>query len=121
MKKRIFSLCALLALASLMAFAADVTGKWASEPPAGGKGGPQTLTLKQDGTKLTGTLEGGRGGAAELSNGSVDGDKVSFEVKRQVQGNDVVIKYTGTVSGSEMKLSFEMGGRGPRETVFKKQ
>ena len=31
MKNRVVLLCALLALTSLVAFAADVTGKWASE------------------------------------------------------------------------------------------
>lgn len=118
MKKRIMWMCALVALTSLAAFAADVTGKWTSE--ATGKGGPQTFNLKQDGDKLTGSIEGGRGGPVDISNGKVDGDNVSFEVVREMGGNSMTIKYTGTVSGSTMKLSVDMG-RGPREITLTKQ
>src|SRR5215469_14951970 len=96
MKKRMMWMCALLALSSLAAFAADVTGKWTSE--ATGKGGPQTYTFKQDGDKLTGSIEGGRGGAVDISNGKVDGDSVSFEVVREMNGNSMTIKYSGKVS-----------------------
>lgn len=118
MKKRIMWMCALVALTSLAAFAADVTGKWTSE--ATGKGGPQTFNLKQDGDKLTGSIEGGRGGPVDISNGKVDGDNVSFEVVREMGGNSMTIKYTGTVSGSTMKLSVDMG-RGAREITLTKQ
>jgi|SRR5579863_2078277 hypothetical protein len=118
MKKRVVLLSALLALSSLAAFAADVTGKWMSE--AMGKGGPQTFTLKQDGSALTGTVQGGRGGASEIKNGKVDGDNVSFEVTREFNGNSMTLKYSGSVSGSSMKLSVDTG-RGPRELTLTKQ
>ena len=55
--------------------------------------------LKQDGAMLTGTIQGGRGGAAEIKNGKVDGDNVSFEVTREFNGNSITIKYSGSVSG----------------------
>ena len=122
MKKRLISLCGLFVLASLVAFAADVTGKWTSEAPAGGKGGPQTLTLKQDGSKLTGTVDAGRGGPVELSNGSVEGDKVSFEVTRDFgDKGKFTSKYSGTVSGTTMKLNVDNGRGTPREVAFTKQ
>ncbi len=110
-KKLLFVTTILLALACV-ALAADVTGKWTYEQPAMGQRPAReiTITLKQDGSKLTGSVPGfGRpGGEAppptEISNGKVEGDKVSFEVKREFQGNEMVTKYEGTVSGSEMKL-----------------
>jgi hypothetical protein len=118
MKNRLFSLFAMLTLACMVALGADVNGKWMSE--ATGKGGPQTFTLKQDGSTLTGTVQGGRGAAADISNGKVDGDNVSFEVTREFNGNSVTQKYAGTVSGTTMKLTVETG-RGPREMVLTKQ
>jgi hypothetical protein len=118
MKKSILWMCAMLALTSLAAFAADVSGKWTSE--ATGKGGPQTFTLMQDGGKLNGKVEGGRGGAVDISNGKVDGDNVSFEVVREMGGNSMTIKYSGTVSGGTMKLTVDTG-RGPREMTLTKQ
>jgi hypothetical protein len=118
MKKRVVLLCALFALSSLVALAADVTGKWTSE--AMGKGGPQTFTFKQDGAALTGTVQGGRGPAGEIKNGKVDGDNVSFEVTREFNGNSMTIKYSGTVSGSSLKLSVGTA-RGQREVTLTKQ
>src|ERR1700761_2016199 len=98
MKKRILWMCALLALTSLAAFAADVTGKWTSE--ATGKGGPQTYTFKQDGAILTGSMQGGRGGPADISNGKVDGDNVSFELVRERGGCSKTMESSGTVSSA---------------------
>jgi hypothetical protein len=111
-KKLLFVTTILLAVA-FVAVAADVSGKWTYEM-AGRNGGParqMTITLKQDGGTLTGTVpgfggRGGGGGAAEqeISNGKVDGNNISFEVKREFNGNTMVTKYEGTVSGDELKL-----------------
>lgn len=121
MKKRIFSLCALLAIASLVAFAADITGKWVGEANPNGKGGPPTFNLKADGTKLTGSTMA-RGGEIEISNGMIEGDKVMFEVTRDMgDKGKFTTKYSGTVSGSTMKLSMDNGRGTPREITLTKQ
>ena len=118
MKNRLLMLFALLALASMVVLGADISGKWTSE--AMGKGGPQTFTLKQDGSNVTGTVEGGRGGPVELKNGKVDGDKVTFEVTREFNGNSITTKYALTASGSTLKGSAD-NGRGPRDITLTKQ
>ena len=122
MKKRIFSICALLALATVAALAAaDISGKWTSEAPAGGKGGPQTFMFKQAGSDLSGSVDAGRGGPVEFSGGKVEGDKVSFEVTRDMgDKGKITTKYSGSVTGTTMKLSAD-NGRGPREVTLTKQ
>jgi phage head maturation protease len=122
MKLRLVLLSCVLAVAAL---AADVSGKWSWEQQ--GRNGAQTvtLTLKADGSTLTGTLAGGRGGDVEISDGKIDGSNVSFKVVREVQGNKFTTNYTGTVSGEEMKLKMETEGMpagkgGPREVTAKK-
>ena len=110
MTKKLLFVTTILLVVAIAAFAADVSGKWTYEQPGrgGGPGRPVTITLKQDGNKLTGSVPGmGRGGDAppsEIQNGTVDGDKVSFEVVREFNGNKMTSKYEGTVSGDEMKL-----------------
>ena len=101
-------LCALAA----MVFAADVTGKWTFEQQ-GRQGNTTTVTmnLKADGSNLTGTVSGGRGGDVQISDGKVDGSNVSFNVVREFQGNSFTTKYSGTVSGDELKLKIEIVGR----------
>jgi len=89
-----------------VAFAADVSGKWTYETQ--GRNGPQTatLTLKADGSNLTGTVSG-RGGETEISNGKVEGSNISFEVTREMNGNKFTMKYNGTLAGDELKLKIE--------------
>jgi hypothetical protein len=87
---------------------------------AGRNGGPDrtnTLVLKLDGDKLTGSVTSpGRGGAAPtpsaISDGKVTGSDVSFNVVRSMGGNDVTIKYSGTVADGVIKGKVEMDRQG---------
>src|ERR1700722_20545126 len=115
--KKLISLCALFAFTTIMALAADVTGNWSA--PAGEKGPGPSFKLKQSGSLLTGTTTM-RNAEIAIANGKVDGDKVYFEVTREMGGNSVTVKYSGTVSGGTMKLSYDMG-RGPRDITLTKQ
>jgi hypothetical protein len=114
MTKKLLFVVTIALVFTFAAMAADVTGKWVAETPGRNGGPPRQMTfdLKQDGTKLTGTMSGGmgRGGATpiEISDGKVDGDKVSFTVKRETQNGPMEMKYNGTVSGDELKLKFTM-------------
>lgn len=70
----------------MIALGAAIDGKWTVETQ--GRNGPQTetLTLKADGSRLTGSLDGGRGGPAEIKEGKIDGMNVSFKVSRAGRG-----------------------------------
>src|SRR5260370_31940464 len=122
MKKSIFvSVSLALALTALVLLAADIDGKWTAQTQ--GKNGPetQTLTVKADGSALTGTLDnGGKGGPAEISDGKMDGDKVSFKIVREFGGNKIEQTFNGTLGGGELKLQMAGGRGGPVDMVFKK-
>jgi hypothetical protein len=118
--KKLISLCALFALTTIMAFAADVTGTWKGEANPNGKGGPPTFTFKMDGSMLTGS-QTMRGNEVQISNAKMDGDKIWFEVSVDMgdKGKQTT-KYSGTVSGGTMKLSAE-SARGTRDVTLTKQ
>lgn len=118
MKKLILSLIAVGALA----FGADVTGKWTAEVPGrGGQTRTQTFTLKQDGSALTGTASGMQGQENPISEGKVDGDKVSFAVKVEFNGNAFKMTYEGKLEGEELKMkSSREGSDQVREFTAKK-
>jgi beta-galactosidase len=75
-----------------------VTGLWR---PAAGPA--QVFTLRQTGSGLAGTVEGGFGGGGAIQDGKVEGTSISFRV-----GN---ASYTGTVRGDQIELQ-RTGGFG---------
>jgi hypothetical protein len=96
----------------------DPTGTYIWTVP-GRNGGPDrtnTLVLKLDGDKLTGTLTApGRGGqatATEISDGKITGADVSFCVVRSFNDNTVTNKYSGTLVDGTIKgkTEFERNG-----------
>ncbi len=97
-------------LCAVMAFAADVTGKWTAETTTQRGTQTQTFDFKADGSKLTGTVTGGRGGPTEITEGKISGDKISFKISRTMQERSFVQMFEGTVAGDEIKLSAKVEG-----------
>jgi hypothetical protein len=106
MKRRTFALAAVLtALTAATLLAADVTGNWSGQM-AGPNGDSFDIsyTFKQDGAKLTGTVMGPQGDAIEITDGKVDGDKISFTINVHDQ---FTLKHEGTISGDAIKLTMK--------------
>lgn len=114
-KKLLFVTTILLAL-TLVAFAADVTGKYTYEQQGrGGNTTTVTLNLKADGSKITGSVvRPGRGGnpmEAQITDGKIDGNNISFKTSQQMGDNTMTTEYTGTVSGDSISLKITRPGR----------
>jgi hypothetical protein len=92
--------------------AADITGTWkgTAETPNGAI--ERTFVFKQDGEKLTGETTSQRTGKSELKDGKVEGNKVSFSITMNFQGNDMKINYSGTVAGDEIRFRAEAADGG---------
>jgi hypothetical protein len=111
-------LLALLVTAAL-AFGADVSGTWKMTfQTPDGQTRENTLKLKADGEKLTGTLSG-RMGDAEIKEGKTSGDNVSFQVVRNFNGQEFTQKYDGKVAGNEIKFNVSFGERSFEMTAKK--
>jgi len=131
MTKKLLFVTAILLVLAMGAFAADVSGKWTYEQPGrgGGPGRPVTITLKQTGDNITGQVPGmGRGGdnpppPSEITNGKIEGDHITFEVKREFNGNTMVQKFDGTVKGDQINFKITrdtQNGPQTNEVVAKK-
>ncbi len=125
MMVRIAVVCALAMAFSIVASAqkpVNVAGKWeTSSPGRDGQTMTSTITFEQNGDKLKGTIEGGRGPAAPLE-GTVTGNKVSFKVTRQrPDGQTMTIEYNATVEGDTMKGTRGSGERSGEFTATKKK
>jgi hypothetical protein len=100
--KRLASVAIALVVASLVssALAAEnPAGTWKWTASFGGQEREQTLTLKVEGDKLTGSMPGRDGQASPITDGTFKDNKVSFSVTREFNGQKRTTKYSGTISG----------------------
>ena len=113
--KNLFAILTFLFVLTAFVYAqGGVTGKWTGEQQGRGGSQPVTLELKADGSKLTGSMTTGQNTMA-ISDGTVDGSKISFKTTANFNGNEVQISYSGEVKGDELSLTREFaGGRGGR-------
>src|SRR6478752_5630948 len=83
--------------ADAKARAADLTGTWKSEFDSQVGHQKYTFTFKQEGAKLTGKANSeveDRKREAELKEGKVDGDAISFVEMLNIQDREIRITYT---------------------------
>jgi enterochelin esterase-like enzyme len=113
-----------LALFSLSALAADVNGTWKADFDTQRGLQKYTFTLKQEGVSVTGKANVERDGEkreAELKEGKVEGDTVTFVEPLKIQDNEIKITYTGKVSGNEIRFTRKVGDFGSSEATAKRE
>lgn len=94
-----------LAAAAAFALAADVTGTWTAtfETQVGTQN--YTYVFKQEGTKLTGVAKSAFAEAeTQITEGSVNGDDITFVENLNFQGMPLRIVYKGKISGDTIEL-----------------
>ena len=93
------------------AWSADISGQWKGEWTDYGSREirQNTLTFKQDGANLTGTV---RNEASELQmrDGKVSGDNVSFTVAQKIGNREATMTYTGRISDGVIKFKVSFTG-----------
>ena len=109
--KRFTLIFAALALAAFTTFGGDTNAgiwKWS----LAGQNGETILKLKQDGEKLTGSYTN-QFGKAEITDGSLKDGDITFKVKRELNGQAFLIKYSGKLSGDKItgKCEFDVNGQ----------
>ena len=106
--KLVVRLLMLLSLIAVLpaAKAADVSGTWKGAFDFQGTSVPVTLHLNMEGTKVTGTVEGLASGPAEIHEGIMDGDTVSFWLNTDYQGQTYKLVYKGKVAADQINFDF---------------
>jgi plastocyanin len=99
----------------------DLTGKWAFDVQTDAGTGTPTVTLKQDGEKLTGHYSSATLGEADLT-GTVKGQNVTFTFDADLQGTAVRVTYVAKIeSNSSMKGTIDIGGQATGTFTGKRQ
>jgi len=98
----------------------DLTGKWTFNVETSGGSGTPTITLKQDGEKLTGHYSG-QLGEADLT-GTIKGQEFTFKFTVDAQGNNLECTYKGTAEGKDaLKGTVDIAGLANGTFTAKKQ
>jgi hypothetical protein len=102
-----------------LASAADLSGTWVLtvESPQGTSN--PTMTLTQDGQKVSGTYSGSLG-SSDIS-GTVDGESFELKANLSMQGQDVPLTYTGSQNGDTMSGNLDLAGMGGAEFTGSRQ
>jgi hypothetical protein len=99
----------------------DVTGTWLFTVTTTAGNGTPTVTLKQDGEKLTGHYSSAQLGEADLT-GTVKANLVSFAFGVDVQGAHLDVTYSGTIENQDsMKGTMKLGGLGEGTFTARRQ
>jgi hypothetical protein len=107
----------LLATLAICASAGDVAGKWKAAFLGPKEKCPKTfcevvLNFKVDGDKVTGVAQMGNWpGDAPISDGKIDGDRISFTTIGKLWSSSGFpkMKFAGTLNGGEMRLTMSWG------------
>jgi len=110
--KRVLALVALLSFAAVAALAADFAGTWKGTADGPNGSMERTFLFKVDGSKLTGETTSSLVGKSEITDGTVDGDNISFSISINYQGNDMKVNYKGKANGKDMTLTADVPGAG---------
>jgi hypothetical protein len=107
MTKNRILLCAMIVAAmAALVFAADVTGTWTATFDTQVGAQKYTYTFKVNGTKLTGKAKSELAGTeSEITDGTVNGDDISFVENLNFQDMPLRIVYKGKVAGDEIKFT----------------
>jgi hypothetical protein len=105
----VFVIAILIAGLAVSASAAEkIDGQWAATFDTQIGEQHYIYTFKADGEKLTGTAKNDRG-TTDITAGTVKGDDISFTENLDLNGNQIVITYTGKISGDEIKFTRKVG------------
>jgi hypothetical protein len=88
-----------LAAADVSVQTVDVAGAWAMEVTTETGTTTPSMTLVQDGTRLTGQYSSETLGEAEIT-GTVEGSRVTLAFSASLQGQEVPVAYAATVDAN---------------------
>jgi hypothetical protein len=113
MRRAIALTVGLAVLAGVLA-AAALTGAWKGQFDFNGNPVPLTFDLKADGAALTGSVTGLPAGVANIKEGKVQGDNITFFVNSTYQGEAIKLVYKGQMQddGIHFSMGLEDGSWG---------
>jgi hypothetical protein len=100
-------------LCAATAASADIDGKWQlTYTTSNGLRREALLDLKTEGATLAGALSSDRG-TARIESGEIKGNEISFTLLRKGNGDEIQVRFTGTLREGALELTMQFGNREP--------
>jgi len=110
----VLTVLSLVLVTSVLAADADPTGTWKWTATFNNQSREQTLKLKLDGDKLTGSMPGRNNSETQIEDGKFEGGKISFKVTPEFNGNKFTSSYTGELKDDTIKGKIESERNGEK-------
>ena len=121
--RKILMFACFVCVCGLAVSAAGVDGKWKTEFDTQIGVQKYVFTFKVEGEKLSGKASFERmdqKGEADLLEGKVSGNDISFVEKLSFDGNDIRIEYKGKINGDEISFTRTVGDFATEQFVAKR-
>lgn len=110
---------------SVLAFVAlaqgnGVGGRWTTTLQRGGQTRTLEMDLKVDGNSVTGTIDVAPDVTAQIQNGKLQGDQLTFDVIAPEHGHAKNIHFTGDLGEDTITLRNESRGKQGRTLIFQR-
>ena len=119
MKRSIGVLSIVLGMSVALPAVADVTGTWTGTMATPNGDVPVSYTFVEEGATLTGFTPAPDGTQIPLTDGKVDGDKISFVINVDFNGMPFTMSYTGVVKGDTVDFTIDIFGMPVPLTVMR--
>lgn len=98
----------------------DISGRWTITLERGGQSARFKMDLKVAGNSVTGTIDVAPDVTAQIQNGKLEGDQLTFDVIAPEHGHTKSIRFTGNVHNDSIELANESRGKPGRTLIFQR-
>ena len=119
---RIFQIAFAVSMLASPAFGQGrhINGRWTTTVERGGQTRTFTLELKVSANHVTGTIDLAPNVAAEIQNGKLGGDQLTFDATAPEHGHAKTIHFVGDVGDDSITLRNESSGKQGRTMIFQR-
>jgi len=112
--RRLLVFAAMWLIAAIVQAQSGVAGKWTGEEQSPAGAVPVVLQLAVKSSSVTGSVILGENPAQAISEGKIDGKKLTFKTTIFLNGKEVPVSWEGEVQDNELRFIRTLRAGGPK-------
>jgi hypothetical protein len=119
--RKLLVFAAIWLMAAVVQAQSGLAGKWTGEEQSPAGAVPVVLQLSVKSSSVTGSVIVGESPAQAISEGKLDGKKLTFKTTTFLNGKEVPISWEGEVQDNELRFVRTLGGRKLPSIVLRRE